>query len=413
MTILETCKAAKDNVMYPANLSTEDKDKMLGLISDALIKNAGSILLANKKDVEEAKSALPKHMIDRLTLNVDRIKGMAKGVSDLIKLKDPIGSVLESWENHAGLVIMRVRVPLGVIGIIYEARPNVTSDTIALCIKTGNAIVLRGSKDAINTNKKIVLVIKNVLEKAGYNSEFIQLIEDTTRDGVQEFMRCSDYIDVLVPRGSAQLIKSVKESSKIPVIETGAGNCHEYIEKTADYAIAKEVLLNGKLQRPSVCNALESLLIDDEISAEFLPKLLSELDAKGVVIHGCEKTAAIYPKALRATEDDYAKEYSGLEISVRVVNGLDEAIRHINKYSTHHSETIITNDSAVADKFLRQIDSASVYVNASTRFTDGGEFGFGAELGISTQKLHTRGPIGPEQLTSYKYQIIGNGQIRK
>ena len=412
MSIIDVCRKAKENAMYPAVLGSAEKNKMLEIIANALITEEASILRANEQDIAEAAD-MPAHMVDRLRLTNARIKGMSQGVSDLIKLNDPIGTELESWTNYAGLEIKRIRVPLGVVGIIYEARPNVTSDTVALCIKTGNAIVLRGSKDAINSNRQIVKVIKSALAKAGYNGEFIQLIEDTTREGVQSFMRLTEFVDVLVPRGSAALIKSVKDNSSIPVIETGAGNCHIYVEKTADLSIAKDILLNGKLQRPSVCNSLESLLIDKEVAAEFLPALLGELEKNKVTIHGCGITKSIYPNAITANENDFATEYLGPEISVKVVENTDEAIAHINKYSTHHSDTIITKDDKKAGMFLQLVDSAAVYVNASTRFTDGGEFGFGAELGISTQKLHARGPIGPEQLTSYKYQIRGNGQTRK
>ena len=411
-TVQETCSLAKQNVAYPALLSTQDKNDMLEIIATALVQKSAEILSANAKDIENGHN-LPAHLIDRLSLSAERIAGIADGIRQLIALDDPIGKVSESWVNHAGLQIMRVAVPLGVIGIIYEARPNVTCDVVALCIKTGNAVVLRGSKDAYVTNSEIVKVIKEALANTGYNPDFIQLIEDTTRTGAEEFMHMDEYVDVLIPRGSASLIKTVKKNSSVPVIETGAGNCHLYVEKTADLTIAKDVLLNGKLQRPSVCNALESLLVDKEIAPTALPELLSALNEKGVSIRGCAITASICDYVIPATEEDYAKEYLGYEISCKVVENIDEAIAHINKYSTNHSEAIITTDNSSAEKFLREIDSSSVYVNASTRFTDGFEFGFGAEMGISTQKLHARGPLGPEQLTSFKYQIIGRGQVRK
>ncbi len=416
MTVCETCKIAKDHVAYPALLTSEDKNRMLNIIADALTDNTASIISANEKDIENGKN-LTAYLIDRLRLTEARIKGIAEGIVKLTELDDPINKITASWINHAGLKIERVTVPLGVVGIIYEARPNVTCDVVALCIKTGNAVVLRGSKDAFITNTELVRIMKKALRDNGYESEFIQLIEDTTRSGAEEFMHADKYIDVLIPRGSANLIQTTKKNATMPVIETGAGNCHIYIEKSADIQTALNILLNGKLQRPGVCNALESILIDKSAAEKFLPVLLKALADNNVVIHGCADTVKICKKAgipvVSATDEDYGKEYLGYEISCKTVNDVDEAIAHINKCSTHHSETIITEDSAAAEKFLKEIDSAAVYVNASTRFTDGFEFGFGAELGISTQKLHARGPLGPEQLTSFKYRIRGNGQCRK
>lgn len=411
-TVEETCRLAKENVAYPSLLSSEDKNKMLRVIADALVAGADKILGANETDIAAGKD-LPPHMIDRLRLTRARIDGIADGIRTLIELPDPIGVVTESWINHAGLHISRVTVPIGVVGIIYEARPNVTCDVVGICIKTGNAVVLRGSKDAYTTNSAIVDVIREALENNGFKSGFIQLIEDTTREGSEKLMRMDEYLDVLIPRGSASLIQTVKKNSSVPVIETGAGNCHIYVEKTADFDMATRVLINGKTQRPSVCNALESMLIDRDIVSNALPVLYAALKEKGVTVHGCAESLAVCPDMVPATDADYGKEYLGYEISCKVVSGVDEAIAHINKYSTHHSETIISSDDAVADKFLKEVDSACVYHNASTRFTDGFEFGFGAEMGISTQKLHARGPIGPQQLTSYKYRIVGEGQIRE
>ena len=416
MTVRETCSAAKENVAYPALLSSEDKNKMLGIIADALTKNSASVLRANAADIERGKD-LPAYLIDRLTLTDKRIEGIAEGIRQLIALEDPIGKVQSSWINHAGLNIKRVAVPLGVIGIIYEARPNVTCDVVALCLKTGNAIVLRGSKDAYGTNAELVRVMKEALESHGYESGFIQLIEDTSRTGAEEFMHMDEFIDVLVPRGSANLIQTVKRNSTMPVIETGAGNCHFYFEKTGDIKTAVDILLNGKLQRPGVCNALESMLIDRDAASEAAPVLVKAMIDNNVKVHGCKETIDFCrdfaDKIIPATDEDYATEYLGYEISCKIVSGVDEAVAHINKYGTHHSEVIITNDDNAAQKFLKETDSAAVYVNASTRFTDGFEFGFGAELGISTQKIHARGPIGLEQLTSFKYEITGNGQCRK
>lgn len=416
MTVRETCKAAKDNVAYPALLSSDDKNKMLGAIADALVENSSAILAANAEDIANGTD-LPAYLIDRLCLTEDRINGIAEGIRQIIELEDPVGKVLDSWTAAQGIKISRVSVPLGVIGIIYEARPNVTCDVVALCIKTGNAVVLRGSKDAYITNAELVRTIKTALEKNGFESGFIQLIEDTSRKGAEEFMHTDEYIDVLVPRGSANLIQTVKKNSTMPVIETGAGNCHLYLEKTGSIDMALNILLNGKLQRPGVCNALESMLIDRAVISSAAPVLIGTLIEKGVTVHGCPETIAACPtyadKIIPATEEDYSKEYLGYEISCKAVSGVEEAISHINKYSTHHSEVIITEDKAAGDKFLKEVDSAAVYVNASTRFTDGFEFGFGAELGISTQKIHARGPLGPAQLTSFKYTITGNGQCRK
>lgn len=412
MSVEETCKLAKDNVSYPALLATSDKNKMLEIISAAIMRDADKILVANAEDIANG-SALPPHMIDRLRLTKERIDGIAKGISELIELDDPIGKISDSWVNHAGLKINKVAVPLGVVGIIYEARPNVTCDVIAICIKTGNAVVLRGSKDAYITNRAIVDVIKSALTTNGYNAEFIQLIDDTTREGAENFMRQDEYVDVLIPRGSAALIKTVKRNSSVPVIETGAGNCHIYVEESADIDLAVKILLNGKIQRPSVCNSLDSMLVDRAIANKALPILCKALQDNRVTIHGCHETVSICDGITPATDDDYGKEYLGYEISCKVIGNVAEAIAHINKYSTHHSDVIVTQNEIAAEKFLKEVDSSSVYVNASTRFTDGFEFGFGAEMGISTQKLHARGPIGPAQLTSYKYQIVGNGQIRE
>ncbi|MBP5357348.1 MAG: glutamate-5-semialdehyde dehydrogenase [Clostridia bacterium] len=412
MTVVESCKLAKDNAPYCANLTSSQKNKMLYIVVDSIINKTALILEANKKDIDNCKDS-PAHIIDRLRLTPERIQGIADGVKAMVDLEDPIGKITDSFSTETGLKINKVTVPLGVVGIIYEARPNVTVDVISICIKTGNAVVLRGSGSAIETNKCLVSVIKEGLTRNAYNPDFIQIIEDTSHEASTLFMQQDEYVDVLIPRGSGEFIKQTKRNATIPVIETGAGNCHIYIEKTADYDTALNVLVNGKLQRQSVCNALESILIDNAVAEKFLPGLLGAISAKGVEIHGCEKTSAIFPKTLPATDADYYKEYLGPEISCKVVENVEEAINHVNKYSTHHSEAIITNDKEAAAAFLNKVDSACVYLNASTRFTDGYQFGFGGEMGISTQKLHARGPIGPAQLVSYKYQIIGSGQIRK
>ena len=409
--VQKVCTAAKENCGYIGAKNTEEKNRMLKITADALRKNAAAIIKANKKDLE-GNASKPPYLLDRLMLNEKRIDGIAEGLEQLILLLDPVGEIIEEWDVMSGLHIQKTRVPLGVIAIIYEARPNVTADAIGLCLKTGNSVVLRGSKDAVHSNCAIVETIKSALKHAGFNPEFIQLISDTTREGATELMTCRGLVDVLIPRGSAGLIKSVVEQSSVPVIETGAGNCHAYVESTADLAMAENIILNGKISRPSVCNALESLLVDQPIAKAFLPHIIKALHGKGVEVVGCAQTVAICPFVALASEDDFYAEFSALKISIKVVSGVDEAIAHINRYGTKHSEVIVTKDKKAADKFLNAVDSAAVYHNASTRFTDGFEFGFGAEMGISTQKLHARGPLGLRELTSQKYKIFGNGQIR-
>lgn len=408
--VTASCALAKENAHVIALADTRDKNKMLEIAAAAVLENAAEILAANAKDVAHCERGA--QFADRLMLNESRLKDMAEGLEKLIELPNPIGEIVEEWTVPNGMRISKVRVPLGVIGIIYEARPNVTVDAIGLCIKTGNAIVLRGSKEAYSSNEALVAAVKARLRSGGYNPEFIQLIQDVSREGAETLMTCRDYVDVLIPRGSASLIRTVVEKSTVPVIETGAGNCHAYIEQTADIDKALDIVLNGKLRRPSVCNALESLLVDESAAKKFLPVILGALKEKGVEIVGCEKTRAVCPFVAPASEDDYAAEYLALKISVKVVRGVEEACEHINKYSTKHSEVIVTESKEAAEYFTSRIDSAAVYVNASTCFTDGFQFGFGAEMGISTQKLHARGPLGLKQLTSEKYVIRGNGQVR-
>lgn len=408
--VTASCALAKENAHVIALADTRDKNKMLEIAAAAVLENAAEILAANAKDVAHCERGA--QFADRLMLNESRLKDMAEGLEKLIELPNPIGEIAEEWTVPNGMRISKVRVPLGVIGIIYEARPNVTVDAIGLCIKTGNAIVLRGSKEAYSSNEALVAAVKARLRSGGYNPEFIQLIQDVSREGAEMLMTCRDYVDVLIPRGSASLIRTVVEKSTVPVIETGAGNCHAYIEQTADIDKALDIVLNGKLRRPSVCNALESLLVDESAAKKFLPVILGALKEKGVEIVGCEKTRAVCPFVAPASEDDYAAEYLALKISVKVVRGVEEACEHINKYSTKHSEVIVTESKEAAEYFTSRIDSAAVYVNASTCFTDGFQFGFGAEMGISTQKLHARGPLGLKQLTSEKYVIRGNGQVR-
>ncbi|MCI8412756.1 MAG: glutamate-5-semialdehyde dehydrogenase [Clostridia bacterium] len=411
MTVVEICSRAKANAAAIATADTRAKNSMLALAADAVLAESDTILSENAKDVRACTR--PPQFVDRLSLDKKRLADMAEGLRQIQSLADPVGEVTQEWTLPNGLYIRKVRVPLGVLGIIYEARPNVTVDAIGLCIKTGNAVVLRGSKEAIRSNSALVAAVKARMQAGGYNPEFIQLVSDTTREGAEKMMRCRDSLDVLIPRGSPALIQTVVEKSSVPVIQTGAGNCHAYIEKTADIAMAKNIVLNGKLQRPSVCNALESLLVDAEIAPDCLPVVLGALHEAGVKITGCEQTCAICPFVQPATPQDYFTEYLALEISVKVVENVQQACEHINAHSTGHSEVIVTQSKDAAQYFTQHIDSAAVYVNASTRFTDGFQFGFGAEMGISTQKLHARGPLGLQQLTSEKYVIRGNGQVRE
>ena len=410
MTIAETCRRAKENLNGIALASESDMNKMLSAAAEALRANADYIIAENKKDI--ANCTRGEQFIDRLMLDTKRIDGISIGLEKLIELKCPLGEILEERVLYNGLFLRKVRVPLGVLGIIYEARPNVTADAIGLAIKSGNAVVLRGSKDALFSNKAVTSVIKTAIAKAGYNAEFIQLIEDTTRDGATEFMKMNGIIDVLIPRGSAGLIQNAVKNATVPIIETGTGNCHVYFENSADIRKAIPILINAKTQRTSVCNACESLLIDEEFAKKHLNEIVSALKEKNVEIVACEKCREIVPELAEATDEDFYTEYSALKISVKLVRDAAEAIAHINKYGTHHSDSIVTENAAVAERFLNEVDSAAVYWNASTRFTDGFEFGMGAEMGISTQKLHARGPMGLKELTSYKYQIRGNGQIR-
>lgn len=409
-TISEVCRKAKENVQAIALASEQDMNAMLSSAAKALREKADDIIAENRKDI--AVCTRGPQFIDRLMLDKKRIDGIAAGLEKLVELPCPVGEILEERTLYNGLQLRRVRVPLGVLGIIYEARPNVTADAIGLAIKSGNAVVLRGSKDAICSNKMITAVIKSAIGAAGYNPEFIQLIEDTSREGATEFMRMNGVVDVLIPRGSAGLIQNAVQNATVPIIETGTGNCHVYFEKTADIEKALPILINAKTQRTSVCNACESLLIDEAFAQKHLRAIVRALRDKNVEIVACEKCRALMPELTPATEEDFYAEFLALKISIKIVSGVDEAIAHVNRYSTHHSDSIVTEDAAAAEKFLNEVDSAAVYVNASTRFTDGFEFGLGAEMGISTQKLHARGPMGLRELTSYKYQVRGNGQIR-
>ena len=404
---------AKDAEVVLRNLSTNDKNRTLETVAQALTDHTEEILKANALDVENGKkNQMPEGLIDRLMLNADRIGGMADGLRQLVGLEDPIGEVTGMKKRPNGLLIGQKRVPLGVIGIIYEARPNVTSDAFGLCFKTGNVVILKGGSDAIHSNTAIVKCIREALVSSGITENAIQLIEDTSRETAAEFMKMNQYVDVLIPRGGRGLIKAVVNQSTIPVIETGTGNCHIYVDETADLQMAADIVINAKTQRVGVCNACESLLVNRRVKDEFLPVLAERLKEKHVEVRADKDAGELMPGAVPATEEDWGTEYLDYILSVKVVDSVEEAIAHINRYNTKHSDAIITNDYVHAQKFLDEVDAAAVYVNASTRFTDGNEFGFGAEIGISTQKLHARGPMGLLALTTTKYIIYGNGQVR-
>ena len=395
------------------NLSTNKKNEVLLAVADKLVKDAQTLINANRLDVETGKrNHMPEGLIDRLLLTESRIEGMAEGLRQVAALDDPVGEVTGMKKRPNGLLIGQKRVPLGVIGIIYEARPNVTADAFALCFKTGNVVILKGGSDAIHSNEAIVNCIRETLNEQGVTEDAIQLISDTSRETAAEFMKMNQYVDVLIPRGGRGLIKAVVEQSTIPVIETGTGNCHIYVDETADLEMAADIIMNAKTQRVGVCNACESVLVHKDVKDALLPVLAKRLQEKHVEIRADEAAYALIPGAVHATEEDWGKEYLDYILSIKVVSSVEEAIAHINKYNTKHSEAIITNNYEHAQKFLDEVDAAAVYVNASTRFTDGFEFGFGAEIGISTQKLHARGPMGLLALTTTKYIIYGNGQVR-
>lgn len=394
-------------------LGQEEKAAALRAAAEALRREAGVLLEANEGDVARAQEkGIKDSLIDRLRLTKDRIDSMAAGLEEVAMLEDPIGEIISMKKRPNGLMIGQKRVPLGVVGIIYESRPNVTADAFGLCFKTGNAAILRGGSDAIGSNLAITRVLQESLKKSGLPEYAVQLISDTGRDTAARFMKLNQYVDVLIPRGGAGLIQTVVENSTIPVIETGTGNCHIYVDESADYEMALNIIDNAKTQRLGVCNACESLVVHSAIIREFLPLLYERLTAKQIVFRADERAREVVPAMEAATEEDYGKEYLDRLISLKIVDTLDEAIAHINRYNTGHSEAIVTQNYENAMRFLNEIDAAAVYVNASTRFTDGGEFGFGAEIGISTQKLHARGPMGLLALTTTKYIILGNGQIR-
>lgn len=412
--MLETLgRNAKEAEIVLRNLDTAKKNQVLEAVADSLVADSKALLTANAIDVENGrKNQMPEGLVDRLMLTEARIASMAEGLRQVAALEDPIGEVTGMKKRPNGLLIGQKRVPLGVIGIIYEARPNVTADAFALCFKTGNVVILKGGSDAIHSNTAIVDCIRRTLDENGITKDAIQLISDTSRETAGEFMKMNEYVDVLIPRGGKGLIKAVVNNSTIPVIETGTGNCHIYVDESADLQMAADIVMNAKTQRVGVCNACESHLVHEKVKDAFLPVLAERLRTKNVEMRADEEAKALIPDAVTATEEDWGTEYLDYILSIKVVGSADEAIRHINRYNTGHSEAIITRDYNNAQKFLDEVDAAAVYVNASTRFTDGFEFGFGAEIGISTQKLHARGPMGLLALTSTKYIIYGNGQIR-
>ncbi|WP_249870619.1 glutamate-5-semialdehyde dehydrogenase [Oceanobacillus saliphilus] len=411
--VIQKGKAAKIASYSMTGVTTEDKNAALQLIAEQLIADQQTILEENKKDLVEGKEkGLTQSVLDRIMLNKERIEGIAEAIGQVIELDDPIGEVLSTIEKDNGLYIQKKRVPIGVVGIIYEARPNVTIDAAALTLKTGNAVVLRGSSSARHSNIALVKSIHRALNKSNIPVDAIQLIEDTSRETAKELFRLNEYLDVLIPRGGKNLIDTVVREASVPVIETGAGNCHVYIDETARQEMAEQIVLNAKLQRPSVCNAIESLLIHPKWFHSHGESLLKKLKEENVEIYAEEQVREVLPQANQATEEDWYKEYLGLAVSVKIIDNVAEAIEHINKYGTRHSEAIITENDSNAHMFLQNVDAAAVYHNASTRFTDGFEFGYGAEIGISTQKLHARGPMGLQALTSSKFFIKGNGQIR-
>lgn len=413
MTRLEEMGALAKQAARKLAVAGSQKDKALEAIADALIAHTQEILAANGEDLDAARAnGMSQSLLDRLALNEKRIQGMAQGVRQVAAQPDPVGQVLEGSLRPNGLRIEKVSVPLGVVGMIYEARPNVTADAAALCLKAGNAVILRGGKEAFRSNRAIAQVMRQAVESAGLPADSIQLVEDTSRASSVEMMGLTGYLDVLIPRGGAGLIRTVVENSRVPVIETGVGNCHVYVDDAADTDMAVNIIFNAKTSRPSVCNAIETVLVHKDAAQRVLPAVKAKLDEKQVEIRGCERTCQILSGCTPATEEDWSTEYLDYILAMKVVDSLDEAMDHIARYSSGHSECIVTENYAHAERFLNEVDSAAVYVNASTRFTDGGEFGLGAEVGISTQKLHARGPMGVRQLTSQKFIIRGSGQIR-
>ncbi len=413
LTVKEQCKRAHAASRYMNRLSTDQKNHALQQMAKGLRDAISIILEANQKDISNGKNnGLTNALIDRLTLTETRLEDIATAIESISHLNDPIGETLSEWTQKDGLNIKKIRVPMGVIGMIYEARPNVTADAISLAIKTSNCIVLRGSSSAYHSNKAITDTLKVAAKSAGIPEDAIQLLEDTSRESVSTFVQMKDYLNLIIPRGGAGLIQRVCESATVPTIETGVGNCHVYVDKDANLDTAHDIILNSKLHRPSVCNAAESILIHHDIASVFLPKILQSLSDQNVEIRGCETTCKLFNTAKQATSEDWATEYLGLTVSVKIIPSLENAIQHIHDHGSMHTEVIVSENRTAISQFQKEIDASTVISNASSRFTDGGEFGFGAEIGISTQKLHARGPMGLPEITSYKYIVSGNGQIR-
>ncbi|AXY09380.1 glutamate-5-semialdehyde dehydrogenase [Bacillus anthracis] len=412
--VLAKGKRAKEVARELVLKSTNQKNEALAMVANQLISETAYILEENKRDIEEGKAkGFSDSLLDRLMLTENRIIDMTEGIKQLIELRDPVGERVSAWERPNGLSIQEMRVPLGVVGMIYEARPNVTVDAATICLKTGNAVLLRGSSSAIHSNKAIVAVIHRALKQTSLPQESVQLIEDTTRNSAKQLFTMNDYLDVLIPRGGKQLIDTVVREASVPVLETGAGNCHVFIDETADKQMAIDIIINAKTQRPSVCNAIETIVLHEKWAQQYGSELFSSLKERGVELRGDQKALAMDSSIVLASEEDWGTEFLSLTLAVKVVSSIEEAIHHINTYGSMHSEAIISENEENVSKFFVSVDAAALYHNASTRFTDGSEFGFGAEIGISTQKLHVRGPMGLPALTSTKYVIRGNGQIRK
>ena len=412
-SVIEICERAAAAAPRVAALPGELKVKALHAMADALLAEATGLVEANAKDVEAARAdGISSTIVDRLTLTDKRLESMAEGLRQVAAQNDPVGEVVEGWKRPNGLLIEKVRVPLGVVAVIYEARPNVTADVAGLCLKSGNACILRGSSTALASNRAIVDVLTEAAERAGVPKDAIQLISDAERSSAVALMQAKDYVDLLVPRGGRALIKTMEEHATVPFIIDGDGNCHVYVDRSADPEMASEIVVNAKTQRPSVCNAAETLLVHAEIADKWVPEVLERLSSAGVEVRGDARVRALWPEAVEATDEDWGTEYLDLKLAVRVVDSLDDAIAHVNRWGTSNAEAIVTQDLSAARRFAAEVDSGSIFVNASTRFSDGGEFGYGAEIGISTQKLHARGPMGPRELTTTKYVVWGEGQIR-
>ena len=413
MSVREICTKAHDAAPAVAALSGKVKDAALEAMAGALLDSEAELVAANERDVEAARAGgTSPTLVDRLTLTPSRLRSMADGLRSVAAQPDPVGEVVSGWTRPNGLLIEQVRVPLGVVAVIYEARPNVTADVSGLCLKSGNACVLRGSSIALGSNQAIVDVLRTAASGSGVPAGAIQLVPDTTREGATELMQAKGLVDLLVPRGGRALIESIEQNATVPYIVDGDGNCHVYVDRAADASMAREIVLNAKTQRPSVCNAAETLLVHAELAKEWLPETLDALRERGVEVRGDDEVRALWPDAGEATDDDWATEYLDFKLAVRVVPSLDEAIAHVNRWGTSNAEAIVTDDLAAARRFTAEVDSGSIFVNASTRFSDGGEFGYGAEIGISTQKLHARGPMGLAALTTTKYVVWGKGQVR-